>query len=151
MAPQDALMSHAFTKGLTAAQIESLAAIAREVTFEENQVVLVDGQRSTSFYLLLSGSVAVELRTQRYAVCVQSLGAGTVFGWSSLLDRQDTLFQVRVRERTTALELNGTRLKECCFRDHSLGAELFHRILYVVAGRVKATELRFAEMCGVKV
>jgi hypothetical protein len=35
--------------------------------------------------------------------------------------------------------------------DPALGAEFFHRIISVVAGRVKATELRFAEMCGVRV
>ena len=35
--------------------------------------------------------------------------------------------------------------------DPELGAEFFHRILRVVAGRVKATEIRFAEMCGIKV
>jgi CRP-like cAMP-binding protein len=82
---------------------------------------------------------------------VQSLGPGTVFGWSALLDRQDTLFQVRAREGTTALQIDGAALKACCFADPALGTELLHRALYVVAGRVKATELRFAEMCGVRV
>lgn len=148
---QSALRAHAFTKGLTDQQIESLAAIARKVTFEENCVVLEDKQRSTSFYLLVAGSVAVELRTAQYAICVQSLGENSVFGWSSLLDRQDTLFQVRARERTTVLELDGGRLKDTCFRDTALGTEVLHRILHVVAGRVKATEVRFAEMCGVRI
>jgi CRP-like cAMP-binding protein len=69
---EHALRAHAFTKGLTDDQVESLAAIANKVTFEENSVVLEDGQRSTSFYLLVAGSVAVELRTPQYAVCVQS-------------------------------------------------------------------------------
>jgi CRP-like cAMP-binding protein len=151
MPVREVLKSHKFTKGLSDAQIERLAEIARPVVFEENEIVLVDGQRSTNFYLLTSGSVVVELRTPRYVVCVQSLEAGQVFGWSALLDRQDTLFQVRSREHTTALEIDGVRLKESCFRDTALGAELMHRVLNVVAGRVKATELRFAEMCGVKV
>jgi len=151
MTLRDDLRAHAFTRGLTEEQLGCLAAIAQEVTFEENDVVLVDGQRSTSFYLLISGSVVVELSTPRYVIAVQSLSAGSVFGWSSLLDRQDTLFQVRARERTTALEIGGARLKECCFCNTALGAEILHRILHVVAGRVKATELRFAEMCGVKV
>jgi hypothetical protein len=33
--------------------------------------------------------------------------------------------------------------------DPDLGAEILLRILGVVAGRVRATEERFAEMCGV--
>jgi CRP/FNR family cyclic AMP-dependent transcriptional regulator len=143
--------AHAFVQGLSEAHIHRLAEMAREVTFEENAVVLLDGQRSACFYLLVAGSVAVELRTPRYVICVQSLGAGNVFGWSSLLNHQDTLFQVRARESTVALEISGALLKECCFRDPALGTELLHRVLHVVAGRVKATETRFAEMCGVKV
>jgi CRP-like cAMP-binding protein len=82
---------------------------------------------------------------------VQALEPGTVFGWSALLDDQDTLFQVRAREATTALQIDGATLKACCMSDPALGAEFFHRIISVVAGRVKATELRFAEMCGIRV
>ncbi len=146
-----ALRNHSFVKGLSEAQLSSLSELAGEVTFEENDVILVDGQRSTSFYLLISGSVAVELRSPRYVVCVEALGPGQVFGWSSLLDHQDTLFQVRARERTTALKIDGSALKSKCHADPELGAEILQRTLQVVAGRVKATEIRFAEMCGVRV
>jgi CRP-like cAMP-binding protein len=144
------LRDHGFTRGLNEAQLDALAALATEVTFEADEVILVDGQRSTSFYLLTSGSVAVELRTGRFVVCVQALGTGQVFGWSALLDHQDTLFQVRAREKTTALRLNGVALQERCKSDTGLGTEILQRTLQVVAGRVKATEIRFAEMCGVK-
>ena len=150
--PQNELLrEHAFTQGLTEAQIDCLAKIASPVAFEENEVVLVDGARSKSFFLLLTGSVVVELRTPQYVMAVQAVEPGSVFGWSALLDDHDTLFQVRARENTTALELNGATLKEACMSDPALGAAFFHRILRVVAGRVKATEARFAEMCGVKV
>ncbi len=145
------LSGHTFTQGLSDAQIESLTALSGSVAFEENEVILEAGQRSTSFYLLTEGSVAVELRTPSYAVCVQALGPGQVFGWSALLDDQDTLFQVRARERTSALRLNGAALARLCRTDTKLGAEILSRTLQVVAGRVKATELRFAEMCGVRV
>ena len=150
--PQTRLLrEHAFTQGLSEAQISVLARISRPVKFDENELILLDGQRSHSFYLLSSGSVVVELRTPQYVIAVQALGPGKVFGWSALLDDHDTLFQVRAREATTALEIDGATLKAECLRDKELGAEFFHRILHVVAGRVKATELRFAEMCGIKV
>jgi hypothetical protein len=141
----------AFTAGLSDAQVDGLSKLATEVTFEEDEVVLIDGQRSTYFYILITGSVVVELSTPRYAMCVQSLGPGKVFGWSALLDAQDTLFQVRARERTTALRIDGAVLKARCFEDPALGTAILHHLLNVVAGRVKATETRFAEMCGVRV
>src|ERR1039458_2754265 len=151
MPQKQILRDHAFTQGLSEAQIERLAGIATRVEFAENEVVLVDGARSTSFFLLLTGSVVVELRGGQYVMAVQALGSGDVFGWSALLDDQDTLFQVRAREHTTALQIDGATLKANCMSDPALGAEFFHRILRVVAGRVRATELRFAEMCGVRV
>jgi len=77
--------------------------------------------------------------------------AGQAFGWSSLLDRQDTMFQVRAREHTRTLRLEGSVLQTLCRQDPELGVELLHRTLALVAGRVKATEMRFAEMCGVRV
>ena len=145
------LREHKFVRGLTPEQIDTLAAHAAPVTFEENEVVLVDGRRSSAFYFLVSGSAAIELRGARYAVCVQALGPGDVFGWSALLDRQDTLFAVRARERMMALRIEGESLKTLCRTDPQLGAEILRRTLQVVAGRVRATETRFAEMCGVKV
>ncbi len=148
--PLKKLRNHKFTLGLTEGQLQVLASLCGEVNFQADELILVDGQRSTAFYLLTSGSVAVELRTGSFIVCVEALGPGQVFGWSALLDHQDTLFQVRAREKTTALRINGADLQERCHADHDFAAEILERTLRVVAGRVKATEIRFAEMCGVK-
>jgi CRP-like cAMP-binding protein len=145
------LSNHEFVAGLSEAQIASLSPLASEVAFADNEVILRDGQRSSSFYLVIDGSVAIELRTPRYVVCVEAIGPGQVFGWSALLDHQDTLFQVRARERTTALRFDGEALKGKCKMEPELGTEILRRTLGVVAGRVKATEIRFAEMCGVRV
>jgi CRP-like cAMP-binding protein len=151
MTLKQAMRTHKFAQGLTDSQVATLAEMAEEVTFEDNEVILETGQRSTSFYLLTAGSVAVELRAATYVVCVEALGPGQLFGWSALLDHQDTLFQVRAREHTTALRLDGARLKAACQVDSQLGNEVRQRALQVVAGRVRATEIRFAEMCGVRV
>jgi CRP-like cAMP-binding protein len=145
------MRNHSFTRGLGEAQLDTLTSLASEVTFEENELILVDGQRSRFFFLVTAGSVSVELRTASYVVSVQALGPGQAFGWSALLDDHDTLFQVRAREHTTALRLDGAALKTACHKDTLLGVQVLGRALRVVAGRVRATEIRFAEMCGVRV
>ena len=88
MPQKQALRNHQFTQGLTEEQIERLAGIANQVEFEENEVVLVDGARSKSFFLLLTGSVVVGLHTPQCVMAVQALGPGNAFGWSALLDDQ---------------------------------------------------------------
>jgi CRP-like cAMP-binding protein len=147
----DILRNHAFIRGFDDAQIAQLASIASEVSFQDGEVILVDGEHSRAFFLVLTGSVSVELCAPNFVVSVQALGPGQVFGWSALLDDHDTLFQVRAREFTTALRLDGENLKTACSADPLLGKELLRRALAVVAERVRATEIRFAEMCGIRI
>jgi len=131
--------------------VAKLAGLARRVSFDENDLILVACERSKHFYLLQSGSVCVEVRTSAYAVCVQVLGTHDAFGWSSLLGEHDTLFQVRARERCVALCLDGEDLSAAFRDDAQLGAEILRRALKLVAGRVRATEARFAEFCGMRI
>lgn len=150
MTPSEVMKKHAFTTGLSDAQIAKLAALAHEVSFKDNEVILLTGQQSKNFYLLQTGSVCIEVGTRSYTVWVQALGPGDAFGWSSLLGHHDTLFQVRAREASTALCLDGGRLCALLEEDPVLAAELLRRTLELVAGRVQATEARLAEMCGVR-
>ena len=145
----DTLRDHAFTSGLTDHQIAKLAALATEITFTEDEVILTDRQHSEYFYLVTKGSVTVQMHTASFTVSMVALGPGEAFGWSALLDRQDTVFQVRAREQTTALRIAGSDLTRACRKDGALGVEILLRILQVVAGRIQATEAKFAEMCGV--
>jgi CRP-like cAMP-binding protein len=142
------LRGHAFLAGLPDELLARLAALAAPVAFSENEVIVEAGQRSTFFYLLLEGSVAVEFRRASYSVCVEAAGPGQAFGWSALLDHRDAVF--RAREDTQALQFDGGKLAALCSADPALGTEIYRRTLEVAAGRVKATELRFAEMCGVR-
>jgi CRP-like cAMP-binding protein len=150
MALLDALSHHKFVAGLTASQLDTLLPLAREVSFEENELILITGQQSKQFYLLLTGSVCVEARTRAYTISIQSLGPGEAFGWSALLDHHDTLFQVRARERCTALCLDGPGLDTAFHTDPELGAEILRRALKLVAGRVQATEVMLGQLCGVR-
>ena len=146
----DTVKEHNFFAGLTELQLEKLSVLAREVEFEENELILLARQQSKYFYLLLEGSVCVEVSTRSYAVCIQALGPGDAFGWSSLLDHHDTLFQVRARERCKALCLDGVGLAAIMRNDAELASELLRRTLNLVAGRVLATETRLGELCGVR-
>ena len=148
---EETLRNHDFVRGLADAHIAKLAALATEVTFAENEVILMDRRESQYFYLVTSGSVNVELHTPIFTVSVLAVGPGQAFGWSALLEHQDTVFQVRAREQTAALRIAGPDLTQACRNDGDLGVEIMLRTLRVAAGRIKATEARFAEICGVRI
>ena len=151
MSLSEILKQHPFMAGLPDSAIHQISAFARDVSFQENEVVLETGQRSASFYLLYSGSACVEVASRSYTVWVQILGSGEAFGWSAFLDHHDTLFQVRTREASRALCLDSEKLASLMHADSGLAAELLRRALKLVAGRVQATEARLGEMCGLKI
>jgi CRP/FNR family transcriptional regulator, cyclic AMP receptor protein len=149
MALEPVLKEFRFTSGFPEHHLAKLAALGREAHFEANQLILLTGQRSRQFYLVTGGSVCVEARTPVYTVCVQALGPGDAFGWSSLLTHHDTLFQVRAREATSVICWDGWQLGAACEEDPEFGRELYRRVLELVAGRVRGTEARLAEFCGI--
>jgi CRP-like cAMP-binding protein len=143
-----ALRKHRFLAGISEQHLAKLASLAHKVEFDEDQLILLNGQRSTNFYLLLSGSVSVEARTAVYNISIQVLEPGDAFGWSSFLNHHDTLFQVRAREASSGVCFEGSQLSAACHENPGFGLELYSRLLDLVAGRVKATESRLAEFCG---
>ena len=142
------LKEHPFAKDMPEPLLKKLAALARQVEFKQDETVFRAGERSMHFCLLLSGSVCVELSAPVFSVHIQTLNAGEAFGWSSLLSLHHTVFQVRAREASTALCLDGNELAKACENDTKLSSEMYRRVAEVVAKRVIATELRLAEFCG---
>lgn len=142
------LKEHPFTKDMPESLLKKLAALARKVEFKQDETVFNAGERSMHFCLLLTGSVCVELSAPVFSVHIQTLDAGEAFGWSSLLSLHHTVFQVRAREASTAICLDGIKLAKACEKDAKLASEMYRRVAEVVAKRVRATELRLAEFCG---
>ena len=137
-----------FVSGFSRAQLAKLASLAQECSFEENDLILIAHERSKAFYVLLSGSASVEMETAFYTVGIQALTPGDAFGWSSLLDSHDTVFQVRARERCAAMFIGGEAMAALCREDPELGVTLLGRVLQTVAGRIHGLELSLARFCG---
>src|SRR5579864_1868216 len=108
----ETLRGHAFLVGLNEAQLANLASIAQPVTFYEHEPILTAKQPAQDFYLLLSGSVSVELDKKYFVVRIQALGPGDAFGYSALLEAHESMFDVRARECCSAMRLDGGRLRQ---------------------------------------
>lgn len=137
-----------FISGLSKTEVQRLDSLGKKIVFEENDLMVVEGERSTMFYLLLSGNASVEVSTGFCTIFIQELSAGDAFGWTSLLQQHDTMFQVRARERSTALRLDGAAVNALCREEPELGVMLLTRVLQTVAGRVRGLEMRLGEFCG---
>jgi CRP-like cAMP-binding protein len=146
----EVLRAHPFTRAMTDRQVAALAEIAEPVTLEPDQQIFGSGERSRYFYLLVSGTVSLELQTPVYTVCIHKLEAGEAFGWSALVDQPYRAFQVRAVDRCSVVRLPGDRLLRVCAADDRLGSIVFHQVTEILARRLRAAEVRFAEFCGKK-
>lgn len=136
----DHLASHPFLRGMKQAHLETMAAEAMQTEFKKGELVFHEGELANRFYLIRSGSVALEAPTpEDGTILVEEIGAGGVLGWSWLFPPYYWHFDARAAEHTTAIFLYGTRLREHCESDPDFGYELMKRTAELVIHRLEAT------------
>jgi len=121
--------------------------LARQVHFDEGQVIFREGDDYSVFYLLVKGMVALELELPGEQVLrVQTLYAGDEFDWSALLPHAGKHFQARALEPVTALAFEGEQLLASFKSDPEFGLAFMLRLMGVVSERLRATRLQLLDM-----
>lgn len=129
---------HPFLAGMNQTQLALLTDSAMAAQFKMGEVLLRQGEFANRFYLIESGSVALESRAvPDEPVIVDTITAGDLLGWSWMFPPYVWYFTARALEPTFALFFYGTILREYCERDHSLGFELLKRATAVMSRRMQ--------------
>jgi CRP-like cAMP-binding protein len=137
-----------FFKGLAQRHLELLVNDAMLVKFKSGEQIFCEGDPANRFYLLTAGKVALESTPDEHAaddeepVPIETLGPGSVLGWSWLFPPYLWHFDARAITPVKAMFFYGTRLREQCENDHELGYELMKRINEIVINRLQATRQR---------
>ena len=140
------LREHPFLEGFAPEHIDKLAAMASEVRFGKGELIFREGDESSFFYLLLSGTVALETSTPGRTLRIATLGRGEELGWSSVTPRHGKQFQARSLEETRALAFDGVRLQHGCEEECRFGYALMRAMLQVVARRLLSTRLQLLDL-----
>ena len=125
---------------------DRLAALAKECTFEPDQVIFREGDDYSVLYLLGKGMVALELEVPGHVLRVQTLYAGDVFDWSALLPHAGKHFQARALDAVTALAFEGDQLLASFKADPKFGLAFMLRLMGVVSERLRNTRLQLVDM-----
>jgi CRP-like cAMP-binding protein len=126
--------------------LERLATLAQEVTFRRDQIIFREGDKHGMFYLILDGSVALEIITARHPVLLQTLHAGDAMGWSALLDAGGTHFEARALTPARALVFQGAKLRETCDQDPAFGYRMMKALLFLLTERLDVTRMQLLDM-----
>lgn len=129
--------------------LEKLAGLAREVRFTRDQIVFREGAHSPFFYLIVEGSVVLEIVATGRSVQFQTLHAGDAMGWSSLVDAEEGAhFEARALGPTRALAFDGAQLRAACESDPEFGYRMMKALLNLVTDRLDASRIQLVDMYG---
>jgi CRP/FNR family cyclic AMP-dependent transcriptional regulator len=138
--------AHPFLAGMSAHHIELLAKCASFVQFEEGDVIFRAGQPSNGFYLIESGTVALEgWVLEQGPVVTDTVSAGDPLGWSWLFPPYVWHYSARATKPTTALFFDKTMLQRYRDEDVSLGDELFKGMSQVMVRRLQSSRDQLLE------
>lgn len=143
---QDLLSAHPFLAGMPAAHTQRLSYWSRRMAFRAGARLFEEGGRADRFWLIRDGKVALDIRAPQGTVLVETLGPGTVLGWSWLFAPYRWHFGATAVMPTLAVELDGPAIRKLCEQDAVLGFELTRRFLEVVVDRMQATRLRLLDL-----
>ena len=142
----ETLRAHPFLEGFRPEHIDKLAAMGSEVRFGKGEMIFREGDESSFFYLLVSGTISLETTTPGRIVRITTLGHGEELGWSSVTPRHTKQFQARSLEETRAVAFDGVRLLHTCEEDCRFGYALMCAMLRVVTHRLQSTRLQLLDM-----
>jgi CRP/FNR family transcriptional regulator, cyclic AMP receptor protein len=140
------LQKHPFVEGFKPEHSARLAAMAREVRFETDQVIFHEGDDYSVFYLLGEGMVALELEVPGQVLRVQTLYAGDELDWSAVLPHAGKHFQARALTPVTALAFEGEQLLAAFTTDPEFGVAFLLHLMGVVSERLRATRVQLLDM-----
>jgi len=137
---------HPFLAEVSVHHIEVLASCASQKQFAKGEVIFRAGQPANGFYLIESGSVAIEGSVFEHgAISTDTLSAGEPLGWSWLFPPYLWHYDARAIEPTTALFFDGGVVHQRCKEDLTLGHELFKRMSQVMVRRLQASRAKLIE------
>lgn len=135
--------------GLGAGDLTLIARCARNVGFEDGEMLFREGEPADTFYLVRRGRVSLELHTpERGGLVIDTIEAGDVVGWSWLFEPYVWHFDARAAGRLRAIAFDGACLRGKCEEDKELGYELMKRFAQVMIDRLQHARVRLLDVYG---
>ncbi|HYV46870.1 MAG TPA: cyclic nucleotide-binding domain-containing protein [Myxococcaceae bacterium] len=143
MSEAERLRRHPFTRGLSDAQVESLAACARLARFPEGAAIFREGSEADAAYLILGGRVSLEQHVPgKGNVQLENLSGGDLLGLSWLFPGGRWTLDALAVEPTEAVALEAGRLRARMEEDAALGFALSRHVIQQLYQRLERVRLQ---------
>jgi CRP-like cAMP-binding protein len=145
MISSEILRGYPFFAGLSEEELQRIAAITEEKTYEPNTYIGYEGHPAEKLYLVVIGPVEVQINTdeeglQRETVVVRH--AGEVCGWSALVEPYILTASLFCPAKATVLEIDAKAMRAMFEENHHLGYRILQRIAAIASERLKRTRFQ---------
>jgi CRP-like cAMP-binding protein len=143
------MLAHAFFSDLPEDYVRLMAGCGENVLFRAGALIAAEGAEADHFFVLRTGRVSLELHTSpSRSVCLQTLDAGDVLGWSWLFPPYRWAFDARAVQDVRAIRVDGQCLRGKCDEDPALGYALMKRFSRLMIQRIESTRLQLLDLYG---
>jgi CRP-like cAMP-binding protein len=137
------LAAHPFLHGASPDHLAVLAWAASNVTFPAGHRFFEDGGHATSFWLIQSGHVTVDVDVPGQGpVPIDTIGMGQLVGWSWLFPPFMWAFGAVAASPVETFEFDARTVRAQCASDPALSYEVTRRVAEVLTKRLKSTRNR---------
>jgi CRP-like cAMP-binding protein len=138
-----------FFRGMKPEHIALVAGCAQNVRYEEGAFAGRIGDPADRFWVVREGRMALEIHApNRGEVCIGTMEAGEVVGFSWLLPPYEQRFDIHAVAPTRALVFDGACLRRKSLDDPELGYQLLARVSRLMAERLEAMCLQLLDVYG---
>lgn len=146
---RDVLAAHPFLAGMPEAWLEALSRQAKRSPRHAGARLFHEGSPARHFWLIDQGTVALDMHLPgRGDVVVETLGPGTVVGWSWMFPPHTWHFGATAVTETQATEFDAAGVLRLCENEPALGYDLSRRFMAVLLDRLQATRVRLLDLYG---
>ena len=136
-------------------QVAKLAAIFTERSFKFGETVIPENAENKEMMILVEGRVAIEVALSLSASAEKTVvtmedNPGRIIEWSSAIDttKAGATASARAAADTRVIVAEGAAVLGLLEQDKELGWKFMHKILLVIASRLKDTRLQLVSMAA---
>jgi CRP-like cAMP-binding protein len=143
------LAGHDVFAGLDPATRTLLAGCAANSAFATGETLFVEGAPADRFWIVRHGRVALEVTSPGVGqLIIETLGPGSVVGWSWLVAPFQWRFDAVAQETTRAVVFDVACLRTKMDSDPRFGYQILSRFVPIIVDRLQATRLRLLDLYG---
>ena len=135
-----------FFKNMPREHLEIIAQCAEPVTYKKGEFLLHVGQQATHFIAIREGMVALEMEAANKITTLQTIGEGSIVGWSWLVPPYTWHYDARAVTPISAIRFDARCVRGHCDSDPSLGYDVLKHFSRVIVERLMNTRLQMADM-----